>query len=258
MILKYHTCFNIPMRKPMIYQYDRDKEQDRLVDIRDVCQKSNLYEFHNEDGSIVESLRNNIENTFSLYEFQWDIVINKIIDHRVLEDKDVAFIYYLFATQILRTPSVQSMGVDLTKTFLKDYEKNFTDVQISNLIKIESLPVSLQKDEQIILDFFLTVLAKKGIHVCRSNEILAINGDNPVVFYPDARYDFPDCALPITSHICLRLSEHKKKTRDIDMTPKETAAFNYRNICMSGGRFIYSSVPYNEIIIEHPCKNKAE
>ena len=45
MILKHHTYFRIPMRKPIIYQYDKEKGICRTVDIYDICRKDNLYEF---------------------------------------------------------------------------------------------------------------------------------------------------------------------------------------------------------------------
>lgn len=50
MILKHHTYFRIPMRKSIIYQYDKEKDICRTVDIYDICRKDNLYEFRNEDG----------------------------------------------------------------------------------------------------------------------------------------------------------------------------------------------------------------
>ena len=61
MILKHYTYFQIPMRKPIIYQYAKEKDICRVVDIYDICRTDNLYEFRNEDGSIKESMRNDVK-----------------------------------------------------------------------------------------------------------------------------------------------------------------------------------------------------
>ena len=42
MLLKRFTTFRIPMKKPLIYQYDKEKGIERLVDIYDICRKSEL------------------------------------------------------------------------------------------------------------------------------------------------------------------------------------------------------------------------
>ena len=91
MILKHHTYFRIPMRKPIIYQYDKEKGICRAVDIYDICRKDNLYEFRNEDGSIKESTRNAIENTLSWYESSWGKIFNKILSHQELTHPDMTY-----------------------------------------------------------------------------------------------------------------------------------------------------------------------
>lgn len=169
MILKHHTYFQIPMRKPIIYQYDKEKDICRTVDIYDICRKDNLYEFRNEDGSIKESTRNAIENTLSWYESSWDKIFNKILSHQELTETDFAFLYLLFAVQILRLPDVQKVGVQLYKDFTKDIEHQFTDTDIENWVKYASLPTGAIDDNQTILKGFVERLGKKELTICNND-----------------------------------------------------------------------------------------
>lgn len=244
MILKHHTYFQIPMRKPIIYQYDKEKDIRRAVDIYDICRKDNLYEFRNEDGSIKESTRNAIENTLSWYESQWDTIFNKILQHQKLEDKDFAFLYLLFAVQILRLPDVQKVGVQSYKDFIKDIEQRFTDTDIENWVKYASLPTGTIDNNQIILKRLVERLEKKKVTICDSEDVLVINGDFPVVIY---RNNF-DCDFPVTSHLCLRLRD-KRCGKDYDhLSRDDVKNLNDYIINTCNGRFIYSSVPYNQIL----------
>ena len=177
MILKHHTYFRTPMRKPIIYQYDKEKDICRTVDIYDICRKDNLYEFRNEDGSIKESMRNVIENELSVYESSWDEVLNKILSYQDLTDADFAFLYLLFAVQILRLPDVQRVGVQSYKAFFKYIERQFTDIGIENWFKYASLPTGIIDENQMILKAFVEMLGKKELTICDSEDVLVIKGE---------------------------------------------------------------------------------
>lgn len=244
MILKHHTYFRIPMRKPIIYQYDKEKGICRTVDIYDICRKDNLYEFRNEDGSIKESTRNAIENTLSWYESSWDKIFNKILSHQELTETDFAFLYLLFAVQILRLPDVQKVGVQLYKDFTKDIEQRFTDIDIENWVKYASLPTGIIDDNQTILKGFIERLGKKELTIFDSEDVLVINGDFPIAVYLD---NF-DCDFPVTPHLCLRLKDKRCGKNYGHLSRDDVKKLNDYIINVCNGRFIYSSVPYNQII----------
>lgn len=244
MILKHHTYFRIPMREPIIYQYDKEKDICRAVDIYDICRKNNLYEFRNEDGSIKESARNAIENALSWYETQWDTIFNKILQHQKLEDEDSAFLYLLFAVQIIRLPDVPKVGVQLYKDFTEDIEHHFTDTDIENWVKYASLPIGVIDDDQMILKGFIERLEKKELTICDSEDVLVINGESPIAVYLD---NF-DCDFPVMSHLCLRLRDKRCGKGCSNLSRDDVKKLNSYIINACNGRFIYSSVPYNQIL----------
>lgn len=248
MILKHHTYFQIPMKKPIIYQYDKEKGICRTVDIYDICRKNNLYEFHKENGEIEDSLRNLIENELARDEARWDKIINKILNCENLIEEEVVDLHYMFAVQLLRLPDVQKEIVSLYKDKINDqlYEDvtKFTDTNIKNWAKYASLPVgSIVNDDQIILKLFFEKLAKKELTICKSKDILVINGNWPIVIYPN---NF-DCDFPITPHVCLRLRE-KHNNKDYEHLSRNDVRKLNNYIIAHNGRFVYSSIPYDQII----------
>lgn len=88
MLLKRFTTFHVPMRKPLIYQYDKNKDIERLVDIYDICRKKNLYEIKNESGIISHKEINLIENGFSRLESVWNKIIDKIEQNKTINQND--------------------------------------------------------------------------------------------------------------------------------------------------------------------------
>ena len=244
MILKHHTYFQIPMRKSVIFQYDKEKDICRAVDIYDICRKDNLYEFRNKDGSIKEPTRNVIENTLSWYESQWDIIVNKILQHQKLVDRDFVFLYFLFAVQILRLPDIQKIGVQLYKNFAKDIEYQFTDTDVENWVKYASLPTGIIDDNQTILKGFVERLGTKKLTICDSKDVLVINGNFPVAIYND---NF-DCDFPVASHLCLRLRDKRYNNVYNYLSRNDVEKLNNHIINICNGRFIYSSIPYDQIL----------
>lgn len=244
MILKHHTYFRTPMRKPIIYQYDKEKDICRTVDIYDICRKDNLYEFRNEDGSIKESMRNVTENALSVYESSWDKILTKILNYQDLTDADFAFLYLLFAVQILRLPDVQRVGVQSYKAFFKYIERQFTDIGIENWFKYASLPTGIIDENQMILKAFVEMLEKKELTICDSEDVLVINGEFPVVVYlPNF-----DCDFPVASHLCLRLRDKRRGNAYNHLSRNDVKKLNDYIINACNGRFIYSSVSYDQIL----------
>ena len=239
MILKHHT---IPMQKSIIFQYDKEKDICRAVDIYDICRKDNLYEFHNKDGSIEESTRNVIEDNLSRCEIQWNKIFNKILSHQELTETDLAFLYLLFAIQILRLPGVQKIGVQSYKDFFKTNQ--FTDTEIENWVKGSSLLIDTIEGKPTILGETIKMLVKKELTICDSEDILVINGDFPIAIYPDNL----DCDFPITPHLCLRLRDKRYGKCYNHLSRNDVKKLNNYIINTCKGRFIYSSIPYDQIL----------
>ena len=208
MILKHYTCFRIPMRKPMIYQYDKNKMIERLVDISEVCRANNLYELRDAKGNILEDYRNLYEQVFSNYESQWDkIIINKILKKQNLSEKEILMIYLLLVLQLLRTPDAIEY---LSDFILKSSEDIDNQHDADRIVKIATF-IGIEPNSKInwILDKFLNdILKNYQLIICHSHKNLILNGSKPVIglhFFPQA-FAFPEIlAFPITPNFCLVL-----------------------------------------------------
>lgn len=245
MILKHYAYFQIPMRKPLIYQFDKRTNISRLVDIYDICYKKNIYEFHNADGTINESSRNFIETIFSDYELIWDRILNQAINHNTISDGDFHFLYTLFTFQILRLPNIQKSFVQSCQAYANHIGKTYSPVEIENWVKQISLPTRIiWNDDNILINTLLTKLCNKDLSICYSDDVFVLNGDFPVIVYGKSF----DCDFPVAPHVCLRLRDNYYHNRCIYISRNETRKINNWSTNILNGRFIYSSVPYNQIL----------
>ena len=146
MILKNHTRFEIPMRFPLIYQYDEATEKEHAVRIDGVCYKDNLYEYKDDAGNVIDL--NLIENTFSVYEDKWNGIILSLKNRPELTREDLAFIYLLFPLQIMRMPEM----LTLTSNWLKSTSPELSEIESQRYARILSLvPGQLDIKRNIIL-----------------------------------------------------------------------------------------------------------
>lgn len=88
MLLKRFTTFRVPMRKSLIYQYDKKNNIERMIDVADACRKNNLYELRDEFGLIKDEERNSIEKWFSFMESIWNKILDKIDRHKYLNSRE--------------------------------------------------------------------------------------------------------------------------------------------------------------------------
>ena len=69
MILKRFMNTQVPLRKPIIYQYDKEKDVEiQIPKVADICIEKDLYEIRNDNGVISEEERNLIEKSFGRLE----------------------------------------------------------------------------------------------------------------------------------------------------------------------------------------------
>ena len=243
MILKNFTCSDISAKKFLVHQYDKDKNIERLVDIYDICRKNNLYEFKDKNGIIKEDLRNLIENFFSYFEPKWSKISKKISNYEILTEEDSTLLYLLFIFQFLRLPIVQNEGVKLYKDCFQNPDNHLTEIDIENWMKYISFPIGGDNTEHFLFDFIKEKLGEKELTICCTDDALAINGELPIMIYSNDL----DCDFPITPNICLRLRQKHCNKDYVHLSKDEVREINNCTINKCKGRFIYSSIPYDDI-----------
>lgn len=183
MLLKRFTTFHVPMRKPLIYQYDKNKDIERLVDIYDICRKKNLYEIKNESGIISHKEINLIENGFSRLESVWNKIIDKIEQNKTINQNDRCRLGVLLVLQLIRVPEVMKF----TSRWIYDTSMNIgkpvTQNEADRYMKLASFVWGdVEPESNWILNVLLNnILANKNIIIYRSEYDFILNGERPVL-----------------------------------------------------------------------------
>lgn len=243
MILKNYTYFQIPMRKPMIYQYNLYTTEERLVDIRSVCFKKNLYEIKNECGIILDKERNLIENNFSKLEYKWNEVIQKLIIQNTISEKDRVYLYILVALQMLRTPE----AIEQNKAFLKDNIKGLSEVEIDRYTKIASFICGkADPNQNWMLNFMLKYVSNKNIVIYVSKIPFIISGIRPVLCLGFEKDNFENFNLffPVAPKVCLCLLTYQPKNLQNDLyidVSNEYVKYLNSQIYQRSDKYIYGS-----------------
>lgn len=246
MLLKRFTTFHIPMRKPLIYQYDKDKNIERLVDIYDICRKNNLYEIRDESGIISDEEINLIENGFSHLESAWNKIIDKIEQREDITQNDRCMLGVLLVLQLIRTPEIMKFTSEWLYNKSVDVGKPLTQNEVDKYMKLASFVWGNVKPEtNWILNILLEkILAGKDVIIYHSNSDFILNGSRPVLCLKFIETDdIKNCIwlLPIAKNYCIRLADEDKKAilyRDID---KSFTHFININNFQNDGRFVYGS-----------------
>ena len=252
MILKHFVYFRIPMRKPLIYQYDKVSHTERLVDIYDVCRKNNLYELRDENNNIVEAERNLIEKGFSVLESYWDKAIRKVINKSDLDETDENWLCLLIVLQLLRTPEIMKFTSDWLYEVSDVIDKPLERYVADRYSKLATFVWGEVKPEtNWILDMVLQfVLEDKFLVVYESDKPFILNGNRPVLcthFCEESN----NCTwfLPIADNYCLVLVDNEMN-RYVHIND---AMVDYINseIYANDGRYIYSStsIVHNDILV---------
>lgn len=224
------------MCEPLIFQYDKWCHFERLVKISDVCWKKNLYEVRNISGCISDNERNVIEKYFSLWEKQWDIVIQKLVFHEPLSDVDKQWILLLVALQLLRTPEIINRYVELIKSFDSSVSDNDAErfVRLASFIHGEA-----SAESNWLLDIFLSKLSDKHLVVYYSDVPFVLNGSRPVMVYRLFEFFGDSFLLPVARNVCIGLLSYEPIAEYFDVCDECVFRLNY-NMFLNDGRFVYS------------------
>lgn len=250
MILKNHTRFEIPMRFPLIYQYEEETEKEHAVRIDNICYKDYLYEYRDDNGNIVDL--NLIEKTFSVYEGKWDKIIRSLKNRPELTREDLAFLYLLFPLQIMRMPEM----LQLTSNWLKSTSPELSEIESQRYARILSLvPGQLDIKRNIILAKWTEMCCKRllQIYITDGSEPFILNGTFPVtgIYTGDEPVKNAEMYYPVSSDICLGLIDARIINPYKDVGIDFIRKFNQLSI-NKDSRFLYSAVSIKDRISEYP------
>lgn len=244
MLLKRFTTFHIPMRKPLIYQYDKEKGVERLVDIYDICRKNNLYEIKDESGAISDTEINLIEKGFSRLEFVWDKIIDKIEQGKNINADNRCMLGVLLVLQLMRMPEIMKFTSEWLYKESADIGKTLTRNEADRYMKLASFVWGDVKPEtNWILNILLeNILVGKNVVIYHSNSDFILNGSRPVLCLKFFETDVVNnCIwlLPIAKNYCIRLAD-EGTVLDRNIDKNLTQFINMHNF-QNEGRFIYGS-----------------
>ena len=244
MLLKRFTTFRIPMKKPLIYQYDKEKGIERLVDIYDICRKNNLYEIKDETGVISDKEINLIENGFSRLESVWNDIIDKVEQEKDITDNDRCMLGVLLVLQLMRMPEVMKFTSEWLYDESASIGKTLTKNKADRYMKLASFVWGDVKPEtNWILNIWLeNILVGKDVVIYHSNSDFILNGSRPVLclnFFETDAVNNCICFLPIAKNYCIGLT-CKENVLHKDIDENLTYFINTQNI-QNDGRFVYGS-----------------
>lgn len=251
MLLKHFTTFYIPLKKPLIYQYDKIKCIERLVDINDICCKNYLYEIRDESGVISKNEINLIENAFSCFESAWNKIIDKIIIKENITQEDRCLLGVLLVSQLLRTPEVMKFTSDWLYDTAPYIYKQITRNEADKYMKLSSFIFDkFTPETNFILNILIqNILVNRDIVIFHSDYGFILNEQRPVLclnLFEDC--SIKDCLwlLPITKNHCVA-AINGNAVSDVDINKNLTRFINLRNF-QNDGRFVYGSKSFFEKI----------
>lgn len=247
MILKHHTFSQIPMAANCLWQYDKRTNQERCVNIRDICREKNLYEFKDNNEQIIESTRNVNEQLLSRMEKGWDKILNQICDNpsAPLNKSDSDSIYYLFAEQLLRTPEM----LNFTANHISHINSTLSAIQATNMARIGSIPNTYSINNDSFLAYLFSFLYSLKLIVLHTSKTFILNGNRPILClrqFSDTPYQLADFFFPFSSNICLGLTPTYTNSHFYETSDKFVACLNGWNFT-NQSRFVYSQSPLSSV-----------
>lgn len=242
MLLKRFTTFHIPMRKQLIYQYDKEKSIELLIDVYKICRKNNLYEIKDESGTISDTEINLIEKGFSRLEFVWDKIIDKIEQGKNINTDDRCMLGILLVLQLMRMPEIMKFTSEWLYNEFADIGKTLTRNEADRYMKLASFVWGDVKPEtNWILNILLeNILAGKDVVIYHSDSDFILNGSRPVLCLKFFETDnIGNWLLPITKNYCIGLAD-EGTTLYKNLDKNLTHFINMHNF-QNEGRFIYGS-----------------
>lgn len=243
MLLKRFTTFRVPMRKSLIYQYDKEKNIERMIDVYDACRVNNLYELRNEFGLIKDEERNLIEKRFSFRESIWNKILCKVDQHQKIDQKDQDWLGLLIVLQLMRTPEYMQIATQWICDVSKDMGIFLTPNQADRYMKSASFDWSESSAERHwILNILVNKLVlAKHLVIYYSDETFILNSSRPVfALSPADDINYCQLYLSVSKHYCLCLANGNSNKLYIK-APNWFVKMINEHYFFNDGRFIYSS-----------------
>lgn len=245
MILKRFMNTRVPLRKPVIYQYDKEKDIEiQIPKVADICVEKELYEIRNDNGVISEEERNLIEKSFGKLESKWNMIINKIEQKQDISKEDRDMLALLLVLQLIRTPEVMEISREwLSESCLK-IGKNVSQNEIDRCAKLASFvwgPVE-PKTNWILIELLEGFLVGKDIIIYHTSNDFILNDNRPVLLIKGSEMEeIKNCQLflPITKNYCISLT-NKKVALYKEINKDETDIINSA-IFNNDGKYVYAS-----------------
>lgn len=243
MLLKRFTTFQVPMAEPLIYQYDKKQNIERMVRIRNVCHEKNLYEIHNEKDKILEEERNLIEKNFAVLEMKWNEIIDKVENYETLNQNERTFLQLLIVLQLMRMPEIVKLEKEWLYDTLKNSDKPLTKNQSDRYAKLATFIWGQTTAEaNWMLDLMIKKISQgKNLIIYHSNSNFILNGDRPVLALgidKDSPIEDYQWFLPISKHYCLGLVNKNNDSLYKEVTD-DFVKWLDEQIFQNDGRFIY-------------------
>lgn len=245
MILKRFMNTRVPLRKPVIYQYDKEKDIEiQIPKVADICVEKELYEIRNDNGVISEEERNLIEKSFGRLESKWNMIINKIEQKQDISKEDRDMLALLLVLQLIRTPEVMKITKEWLNNACIEINKTLKQNEIDRCAKLASFVWGVIKPETNwflykILDIFLT---NKNIIIFHTKNDFVVNSNRPVMLLKNSESEnIQNCQLllPITKNYCIGLT--KEKNILYEELNEEATKFINVQFFKNDGRYIYAS-----------------
>lgn len=245
MILKRFMNTRVPLRKPVIYQYDKEKDIEiQIPKVADICVEKELYEIRNDNDVISEEERNLIEKSFGRLESKWNMIINKIEQKQDISKEDRDILALLLALQLIRTPEVMKITKEWLNNACIEINKTLKQNEIDRCAKLASFVWGVIKPETNwflykILDIFLT---NKNIIIFHTKNDFVVNSNRPVMLLKNSESEnIQNCQLllPITKNYCIGLT--KEKNILYEELNEEATKFINVQFFKNDGRYIYAS-----------------
>lgn len=239
MILRRHCMpFCVPQRKCQLWQYDHVNGVKRLVDPKEVCKSKNLYELRDDDGNILASCLNAIENGFSCRETIWNSVLRKVDSRLPLSDSDIAELYSLTMYQILRMPTMLNSFRDIMQDLQPELSPHAAD-RYAKICSFMGTPERPTKN--LMIDMMVSKFANLYMCIGCTNNWLLLNGNMPYGFIrlDDNFCDFGFFAFPVSSHRCLIFTKGCMSSGEYADLPDMVVDVVNKTFFCAPGRFVY-------------------
>lgn len=245
MMLKRFMNTQVPIRKPIIYQYDKEKDIERQIPkVADICFEKNLYEIRNENDIISDEERNLIEDSFSRLESTWNVIIKKIEEKQDISKEERDMLALLLVLQLIRTPEVMKITKEWLNNACTEINKSLTQNEVDKYSKLASFVWETVKPETNwflykTLDVFLT---NKNIIIFHTKNDFVVNSNRPVMLLINSKSEnIQNCQLllPIAKNYCIGLTNEKNILHE--ELNEEATKFINGHFFKNDGQYIYAS-----------------